>query len=478
MLLELTVATQRLPLTVSAPHARLVAPPRLSEQVSDDTRRDKLKQLFGGDYRDELSRSSPVKQDRPRKKAPEDPKWKTMLPEDDTPDRAFRAERYTLWLQDRGVKMDKVEVVEAADDRRLALVTAEDVPMGTVLFDVPDTALLTADAALADPGVGRSLRMMASQQPGPGFETFAMATLLAAERVRRGAVAGKLRRREGGLDEVMTAKLDKRVLPEWSSDEAATLQSNGDFGPYVASLAWQDSGEECVVDVDQAEAFSQGGRVIEGLIEPVSRTAWTQSAGRSGLLAPPTSTEDCGGTALQALLLATQLQLEAPPPLGGPVDGEARWGGDVADPTAPALCPLADLVLLPAGAGGALEGARAAGALNAALGRPSSGRVESALRCVATRDLPAGSVVLSDVPGVGVVPPSASSGAGAGAGASAAVAGAGDRVRVVSGPLVGQLGLVLRLRNEDQRPIVRLDGEAKKLVVLAVEKLEVVEAGL
>ena len=40
--------------------------------------------------------------------------------------------------------------------------------------------------------------------------------------------------------------------------------------------------------------------------------------------------------------------------------------------------------------------------------------------------------------------------------------------------LAGQLGLVLRLRNEDQRPIVRLDGEAKKLVVLAPEKLEVV----
>ena len=474
MLLELTAATQRLmPLTVSAPHARLAAPPRLAEQVSDETRRDRLKQLFGGDFRDELSRSSPVKQDRPRK-APEDPKWKTM--ENATPDRAWRAERYTLWLQDRGVKMDKVEVVEASDDRRLALITAEDVPAGTVLFDVPDTALLTADAALADPGVGRSLRILASKQPGPGFDTFAIATLLAAERVRRGAVAGKLRRREGGLDEVMTAKLEKRVLPEWSSDEAATLQSNGDFGPYVASLAWAEAGEECVVDVEQAEAFSQGSRLIETMIEPTARNAWTQSAGQSGLLAPPTSTEDCGGTALQALLLATELQLEAPPPLGD-ADGEARWGGNVDDPLAPALCPLAELVLLPA-AGGALEGARAAGALNAALGRPSSGRVESALRCVATRDLPAGSVVLSDVPGGGVVPPSASfsssSSSGAGAGAAAAAA-AGDRVRIVGGPLAGQLGLVLRLRNEDQRPIVRLDGEAKKLVVLAAEKLEVLE---
>ena len=38
-------------------------------------------------------------------------------------------------------------------------------------------------------------------------------------------------------------------------------------------------------------------------------------------------------------------------------------------------------------------------ALNAALGRPSTGRVDSALRCVATRDLPAGSLVLADGPG-------------------------------------------------------------------------------
>ena len=50
--------------------------------------------------------------------------------------------------------------------------------------------------------------------------------------------------------------------------------------------------DECVVAVEQAEAVVQGSRLIEQLIEPMARNAWTQSAGRSGLLAPPTSAED------------------------------------------------------------------------------------------------------------------------------------------------------------------------------------------
>ena len=48
---------------------------------------------------------------------------------------------------------------------------------------------------------------MASQDPGAGFDIFAIATLLAAERVRRGSVARTLKRREGGLDEVLTTPL-------------------------------------------------------------------------------------------------------------------------------------------------------------------------------------------------------------------------------------------------------------------------------
>ena len=96
---------------------------------------------------------------------------------------------------------------------------------------------------------------------------------------------------------------------------------------------------------------------------------------------------------MQALLLVMELQLDPPPPLGD-ARGEARWGSEARQ--GPALCPLANLVLLPPPR---LAAARAAGALNAALGRPSTGRVDSALRCVATRDLPAGSLVLADEPG-------------------------------------------------------------------------------
>ena len=68
---------------------------------------------------------------------------------------------------------------------------------------------------------------MASQDPGAGFDVFAIATLLAAERVRRGAVARTLKRREGGLDEVLTTPLETRIKPEWSTDKAgaAPLQS-------------------------------------------------------------------------------------------------------------------------------------------------------------------------------------------------------------------------------------------------------------
>ena len=99
------------------------------------------------------------------------------------------------------------------------------------------------------------------------------------------------------------------------------------------------------------------------------------------------------------------------------------------------------------------------------MGRPSTGRVESAIRCVATKDLPAGSLVLSDAPGAPAPGVSA-------AAAPSRPAVPGDEVRVVSGALAGKTGTVLRLRTEDSRPIVRLDG---KLVVMPPEKLAVLE---
>lgn len=142
-----------------------------------------------------------------------------------------------------------------------------------------------------------------------------------------------------------------------------------------------------------------------------------------------------------------------PPPLGDPT-GEQRWGGTARN--GPALCPLVNLVLPPADMA---EAARAAGTFNAQLGRPSTGRVDSAIRCVATRDLAAGTVISSDVPGGSSAP---------------LAAAAGDAVRIVDGSLQGQTGVVLKLRAEDRRPIVRLDSDSK-LVVLPSERLEVIQ---
>ena len=105
------------------------------------------------------------------------------------------------------------------------------------------------------------------------------------------------------------------------------------------------------------------------------------------------------------------------------------------------------------------EAARAAGTFNAQLGRPSTGRVDSAIRCVATRDLAAGTVISSDVPGGSSAP---------------LAAAAGDAVRIVDGSLQGQTGVVLKLRAEDRRPIVRLDSDSK-LVVLPSERLDVIQ---
>ena len=122
----------------------------------------------------------------------------------------------------------------------------------------------------------------------------------------------------------------------------------------------------------------------------------------------------------------------------------------------PAICPLVNLVLPPSDVA---EAARAAGTFNAQLGRPSTGRVDSAIRCVATKDLVAGTIILSDVPGGSSVP---------------VAAAPGDSVRIVDGSLEGQTGVVLKLRAEDRRPIVRLDAD-KKLVVLPAERLEVVQ---
>jgi len=443
--------SRRSPLAVryaaSAP-SRLAGPPRLAQQLSEEERRKRLKQLFGENFRtpqeidEALSAEIEESLRRKMREAEPEPEWTKPRPDGLQSKREWDGKRLTFWLEDSGVKMDKVNVT-CVDERRLELVTATAVPAGTVLFDVPSSLVLTADAAFADPEVGRTLWQYAAQDPGSGFDTFAIATLLGAERVRRGAMSGKLRRKGNS------------ILPKWEEEEAPEIQSNFEFSPLVASLGWPLP-EEVRVLPEQAEALKQGAALIAQLIDPVARNAWfTNSVGKAIL--QPTSTEDVDGTAIQALLLAMEVQVNPPPPLGQ-VDGEARWAGEVRD--GPALCPLVNLVLSPSSG---VDAARAAGEFNAILGRPSTEDSGIAMRCVATQDLPAGAVIRSDVPGNGAMPVKR----------NGALIVRGSRVRVVQGALTGRMGTVVLLRKDNGKPLVRLEGNSTKPVILPVSAVEV-----
>ena len=114
------------------------------------------------------------------------------------------------------------------------------------------------------------------------------------------------------------------------------------------------------------------------------------------------------------------------------------------------------------------------GLYNAQLGRPTTGSVDSAIRCVAALPLPAGTVILSDVPGA--TPTPAMVEVAAAARSSAALPAPGDRVRVMQGELDGKFGVVITLRPADKKLIVRLDGAEKKLAVLPPRAVEVAAA--
>ena len=419
-----------------------------------------MQQLFGDNFADatqrELARTTKVEQPKKAEPAPE---WMAPRPEDDAAQRDWDMQRMSLWLDDRGVNMDKVMLVKA-DEGRLVLVTTTAVAAGEALFDVPDRLLLTADTAFADPFVGRDLRIMATkgqgsadEKLGAGFDTFAIAAMLAVERTQRGAVRGTLRRMDGGI------LGGGKALPKWSVSATKPLQSNREFSPFVATLGWPTD-DECLVDTsERAEAVSEGSELIAKLVEPAARVAWMRQTLGKGL-AQATSEEDVRCTAVQALILTMGAQMEPPPPLGDPT-GEARWGGSVRN--GPAICPLVNLVLPPADAQpSAIQELRAVGAFNAHLGRPTTGSVDSAIRCVASRDLPAGTAIFSDVPGAAISPPAP----------AAATVAPGSRVRVVRGSLTGRTGRVITLRPQDRQPIVRLEGEDERLVVLPASAVE------
>lgn len=442
----------------------------MSATSQEAERRERLKQLFGEDFKDdeakELSRVTKVEQPEAE---PEAPAWmvdpRRPINSDEVDSVEQRIKRLTLWLEDGGVDMEKILLVRASvDEEKIVLVAAEDVPAGTKLFEVPDKLVLTADAAFADPSVGKSLKDIALKQRQPGgkgFDTFAIATLLATERVRRAAVRSELKRQDGGV------LGGGAVLPKWEAKTRGTFQSNNPFSPFIEFLEWPAE-EECLVDsLERAEAVKQGSALIARLIEPTARNAWMRATQRRGL-AQATSEEDCECTAMQALVLAMETQIEPPPPLGMPT-GQAAWGGSLVD--GPALCPLVHLVLPGPDVS---EAARASGTfdslVNVQLGRPSTGNVDAAIRCVTVKDVKAGDIILSDVPG-------AYSATGIQPAPPEQALKPGDRVSCIED---GQVGTVLTLRPADKKIIVRLDGLDRKLAVLpraALAKQEPNQAG-
>ena len=452
------------PTRLSCPPMMIFGADNKAEEEKEAARQERLKQLFGDGFNDaeqrELARTTAVAQTPKPEPLPE---WVEPAGAAVT-DRGYEANRLMLWLEDKGCSMENIIVVQQKGSNKLALVTSQPVKAGDTLFEVPDSAVITSEAAFADPDVGRDLRIMAAKlqttDDRKGFETFALGAMLAAERVRRGAIRGTLRRQDGGL-QVGLLNFDRdgtkgELLPDWQVAKPKTLQTNRPYSPYINALDWPEEEEECRVAPERARAVEEGSKLIAGMIEPAARNAWMKNTQGVGL-AQATSIEDCSCSAMHGLLLAIETQLDPPPPLGNP-SGAKRWGGAVRD--GPALCPLCDLVLPPEDA--EVDELRESGAFNALLGRPSTGRVDVAIRCVAAADLPAGAVILSDAPGTaatvpGLVPIAPSS-----------------RVSVVAGALTGRQGKVITLK--EGKPVVRLEGGDERLVVLPASSVIVIEA--
>jgi len=72
-------------------------------------------------------------------------------------------------------------------------------------------------------------------------------------------------------------------------------------------------------------------------------------------------------------------------------------------------------------------------------------------------------VIRSDVPGNGAMPVKR----------NGALIVRGSRVRVVQGALTGRMGTVVLLRKDNGKPLVRLEGNSTKPVILPVSAVEV-----
>ena len=115
--------------------SRSGASPQMSATTQEAERRERLKQLFGEDFKDdeakELSRVTKVEQPEAE---PEAPAWmvdpRTPINSDEVDSVEQRIKRLTLWLEDGGVDMEKILLVRASvDEEKIVLVAAEDLSL-------------------------------------------------------------------------------------------------------------------------------------------------------------------------------------------------------------------------------------------------------------------------------------------------------------------------------------------------------------
>jgi hypothetical protein len=116
MLLDLLRAPQR-PAAIARQPVRggavfLAAPPAEDE---DAARRAKMKQLFGIDEMEPYKQTRKEQQAEAKREALRPPDWMTTEPPAGSPTLEWRASWLTLWLQDSGINMESVLLVEAEE---------------------------------------------------------------------------------------------------------------------------------------------------------------------------------------------------------------------------------------------------------------------------------------------------------------------------------------------------------------------------
>lgn len=279
--------------------------------------------------------------------------------------------------------------VTLTGNHAVASATAE---CGETMFELAAGACLTSRVAFADREMGRELQSMAARV-GPGFDTVALATLMAVERVRgfeaESWYAGSAAEKVG----VEPARRASAWSPLTSAHWEAEMHQPSD------------------IDAELLPLVQQGMELVMPLVELAARRAWVPGAAPS----PPAAflsdawvrmaTDDRAGwsrTELEQVLTASfglvlSRQWVTPPQhlvAGGcgvvlSDEPAQRWGFGEGAPQGPALLPpLEGLLDAQSGGGGGGGG-------NVVVGvppLPTAGNLGEgvSVRCVATRRIEPG----------------------------------------------------------------------------------------